>query len=166
MTSTEERAPKFAFLVTSKTWYELENKLLLMHQPLRKLLNEHIDLANYGSSVENILFIFVAQKENEEEGFHEDYIQYDGERKELIIQHDINYDVIYNIPPEELKNFIALSYLQGLEKLILQEDYENEETGSVEKTFTIENFDFPKLLKHIEHLFQENDWLIAKPVEE
>lgn len=136
------------FLITSKTWHELGDKLLLLHQPLRTLLNENIDLSKYGKAIQAIQFIFVAEPKKEK-SLHQDYIQFDPHTKQLNIQHHLDYNTISELPQAQLKVAIAQSYIDCISKI---------DTTVVNPIFT-GGYSLVSLTSDLKLLFQKEGWL-------
>lgn len=148
MTSKVGSHSTLSFLVTSKTWHELGDKILQLHQPMRTLLNEHVNLANYGTGVEQVRFIFVADIDSAQ-AFHEDYLQFNHQTKQLTIQYNLDYFEVLEQSNISLKNLLAISYLDGVKQL-----------DKIYETVQIDEFNLLLFINDLEHLFKQHKWLI------
>lgn len=115
---------------------------------LADTLNQHLSLANYGSGLKGIAFIYIATPPVDE--IHEECFTYSRKNKELFIQMRLPYDAVELASVPETLQLMALRYLQTMrEKLPLKK---------------IADFDHGRFVQDVQHLFESEGWVELKAI--
>ncbi len=125
------------FVVTGKTWKEITAKVFDPITKLDRSLYKQFNLQDYGSGVNGIAVIFVIVKYNK--SLHKDFTEWDQGTMELIIQHNLDYDYMWNLDEALITPELVGAYINCLEKALAET--------------VIENFDYLQLLNDLKTYF-------------
>lgn len=117
------------FFVTAKSLDSIAWRILPSIREMIRLLNEKLQLCDYGDEINFLMLVFVAlPKENQR---HNNYIRYS--ENDMILQYRIPYESVSISSPRENLSFLAHHFLEALH-------FYREEQLEVFKPFDFEQF--------------------------
>lgn len=114
---------------------------------LEDVLNEHLELSDYGIGLENLTVIFIAVQPTNT--LHEEVTRYSRHKKELYIQKKLPFDLVSQYDKRQVLQLMAITYLEMLEDL---------------DDLNVPNFDFVQLRADVQQLFEAQGWLVKSPL--
>jgi hypothetical protein len=132
------------FYISSITWKEVTDKVAMDNAPLLEdILNEHLELSDYGTGLEHLTVIFIAvQSANT---IHEEVTRYSHQKKELYIQKKLPFDLVNQYDKRQVLQLMATTYLDVLEEL---------------EDINVKNFDLHKFQADVRKLFEGQGWMV------
>ncbi len=128
------------FDITSVTTADIRPKIDVVL--LEDLLNEMIQLSDYGKGIKQLFFIFLVVPE--ENDIHENLVKFHEEDKVLEVALRLPYESIITAKQEEVRSSMALLFLSLF-------DLVNE--------LLIPEVNFGQLKKKVEEVFNEKRWI-------
>jgi hypothetical protein len=132
---------KIPIWIGSIFWKDFKEKAFSI-LPIEEALNKAINLSEFGTSLEAIHFIPVAVRPANQ--IHEEFMTYNGRKKQLIIQTHLDYEQVVNTPLERFPHLVALTFYQFIDRY---------------KKHRIKDFDIEGFKKAVKKVFEENGWL-------
>lgn len=103
------------FVISGILWHEIGEKVAFTNTArLRELLNQRINLSDYGTGLKGIAFIFVVTQPDDE--IHREYFIYRSKAKELHVQARLPYTQVDAASLPEVLQLMAGKYLEVLTK--------------------------------------------------
>jgi len=131
------------FFVTTKSLDSMSWRILPSIREMIRLLNEKLQLCNYGNEIDFLMFVFVAlPKENQR---HENYFRYS--ETDIILQYCIPYESVSISLPRENLSFLAYHFLEAL---YFYQEVQLEEFKA---------FDFAQFIMDATRLFEVEEWV-------
>ncbi|MEL6721009.1 MAG: hypothetical protein AAFP82_20065, partial [Bacteroidota bacterium] len=98
------------FFVTAKSMDAMSWRILPSIREMIRLLNERLQLCNYGNEIDFLMFVFVILPESNQR--HENYLRYS--ETDMILQYRIPQESVALAFPRENLSFLAHQFLEGL----------------------------------------------------
>ena len=134
------------FVVTGIVWHEVKDKIAFENINLMEdVLNEHLQLPDYGSGLVAIAFIFIAVQPSNT--IHEEEMTYRRKKKELSIQMKLPYELVEQYDRPQVLQLMAATYLHTIKDL---------------SKLKIPDFDYQRFAKDVERLFEGRGWLVKE----
>lgn len=135
------------FVVTGIVWHEVKDKIAFENiNVMEDILNEHLQMSDYGSGIVAIAFIFIAQQPTNT--IHEESMTYRRKKKELSIQMKLPYELVERYEQPQVLQLMAATYLDTIKDL---------------PKLKIPDFDYQRFAKDVERLFEAQGWLVKEP---
>ncbi len=122
-------------------WKDLKAQALQVKE-VESLLNDALDLSNYGSSLQSIDFIPIALKPSNK--VHEEERHYSLRKKKLSLHLKMDFEKVTHASPEGFLPLIAQFFLEAIDEAPRHQ---------------IKNFDWPRFKKDVTELFEAEGWL-------
>ena len=128
-------------------WKDLVEKGFLMNL-MEDVLNEHIDLPDYGPGIASIRFMpFIVLPSNK---VHEEAIVYSGRKKEISVKLRIDYDAAAQADEEAFRSLVAQRFLDSIAEY---------------PKHNVKYFDWLSFQNDVRKVFEKQGWLMpAKQV--
>lgn len=141
-----ESIPTFRpFETTGILWKDISPKFEFYNlNVIADVLNTRLDLKKYGSTVEKLMFVFIAVKPSNT--IHSEKTGYISTEKRLLLYRKLAYEKVSIYSKEEVLRLMAETYIKSIFDL-----GENE----------IPDFDYIQLGKEIEKVFIELGWIVS-----
>ncbi|MEM1326743.1 MAG: hypothetical protein AAGI23_12350 [Bacteroidota bacterium] len=136
---------KHSFPITGITWHQYTELVENNYSILRGMLNNLLDLSNYGNSVQGLAFLYIIQQP--ERDFHKEKIRFNREQKELYGQFLLDVSLILDTSEDERLSIMAEMYWRCLSRF---------------ERLEIEDFDLSTFQHDVKEMF-ETAGLIAIP---
>lgn len=134
------------FVVTGIVWHEVMEKVGFDNvNVMEDVLNEHLQLSNYGCGLVAIAFVFIAQQPDNT--IHEEEMKYRRKKKELYIQMKLPYELVERYDKPQVLQLMAATYLHTIKDL---------------PKLNIPDFDYQRFAKDVERLFEAQGWLVKE----
>lgn len=135
------------FVISGILWHEIGEKVAFVNSvTMEDVLNEHLQLLDYGKGLKGIAFIFIVQQSYSK--FHREEMTYDRKRKELYIQMKLPYELVEQYERPQVLQLMATTYLHTIKDL---------------PKLNIPDFDYQRFAKDVEQLFEGQGWLVKEP---
>ncbi len=136
---------KKKFLFSSITWHEIDFKVAIPNLTLMEnVLNENIDLSNYGTGIQEIAYVFVALSPTNT--LHGETLRYYKAKQEVFIQKKLPYELVEAYDDTQVLSLMAATYLQSMEQLAKR---------------NIPDFDGARLVADVKCFFEQQGWLVG-----
>ncbi len=128
--------------VTARVWKDVPLEKGGLIHALTDLLNDHIDLSNYGKGVVEFNFTAIIEPDR----FFPNKFRYLSKCKRVDIEWRMPHQKALSTPIDVFKGQIARDYLAAIDKIVERK---------------ISGFDALRFRKDVEDLFEKQGWLIA-----
>lgn len=122
-------------------WKELMDKIPWV-KPMEKLINNHIQLSNYGEGLKHIRFVLIAVPPDNK--LHEEGIRYSARKKQLLLYKKLDYQATLEADQPAFQRLVAQLFLKSIE------DYAKRR---------IQDFDRQRFKEDMTALFTEQGWI-------
>jgi hypothetical protein len=123
-------------------WKDLLEKGFLTNR-IEDVLNDHIDLSDYGSGIAFIRFMpFIVRPSNK---IHEEAIVYSGRKKEISVKLRIDYDAAAQADEDAFRSIIAQRFLDSIAEF---------------PKHKVKHFDWLSLQNDVRKVFEQQGWLM------
>lgn len=99
------------FELTAIIWHEVQNKINV--EPLETLLNNHLNLSDYGSRIKKIYFVFIAVRPQNK--LHENKLEFHSNSGRLEVALQLNYKDVVNSNKKEIQVMMTRLILGAVE---------------------------------------------------
>jgi len=131
------------FVISSIAWHEISEKVAFDNSnAMEDVLNENLNLFDYGSGLKAIAVVFIAVQSTNT--IHEEVMRYSHKKKEIYIQKKLPYELVCQYEKPQVLQLMAVSYLEILTDL---------------KRKHIPDFDLSLFQQDVQKLFTEQNWL-------
>lgn len=132
--------------VTGIAEHEITPKLAVENvNKMSDLFHEKISLSVYGTTIKELIFIFIAVEPTDK--IHEEETTYLKEEKKLLLYRKLPYDKVKSYSTEEVLRLMAETYLKSITAL---------------DDLDLPDFDHHRLAKDVERLFVNLGWIVKK----
>ncbi|MEM8527451.1 MAG: hypothetical protein AAGG68_22615 [Bacteroidota bacterium] len=128
---------RYMFPITGITWHQYTDLVLNNYGLIKDILNNLLDLSNYGSSVEGLAFLYIVDQPGRD--FHQENIKFNKKQKELYGQFVLNAEAILDLEEQEILAVMAKMYW--------------ERTADFRK-FKFEDFDLAAFRADVKEMFE------------
>jgi hypothetical protein len=122
-------------------WKDLEEKSYWVN-PMEKLINNRIQLSNYGQGLKHIRFVLIAVPPDNK--MHEEGIRYSARKKQLLLYKKLDYQAVLEADQPAFQRLVAQLFLKSID------DYAKRR---------IQDFDRQRFREDMTALFIEQGWI-------
>lgn len=136
---------KYDFPVTGIMWHQYTDLVLNHYAQLKEVLNNLLDISNYGNSVEGLAFLYIVDQPGRD--FHKENMKYSRKHKELYGQFSLNPEEILPLEDHEILAVMAKMYW--------------ERTADFKK-FKLKDFDLDTFRADVKEMFETTGLMPAQ----
>lgn len=138
------------FKFTCIVWHEIGDKIAFDNLlNLKVALNKQIKLADYGSTITEVSFIFVAM--HPPVRFHPERVEYNKKKHDIFMRLHLPFHLVQEYDTAQVMQLMASFYLNAMKTHLPK--------------LRIPDFDYQRFVQDVKALFEEKGWLVGKKME-